>query len=303
VRERARAALADLGGADPDRTVGLTDYLLGQADPIGRADAVRHLRDNPDDRALAERLLDELRAIAPGAELPKLPGEPRTAPHLRAPRARPAGGDGAVPRLRTSLSRRQTRLIVVVAAAAVIIVVGVLAIAGVFSSGGSSGGSATAGGGGGNASGTGSGGGGNGGGATQSLAPITLKGVGGSPGTGLATFGLATGDQPYIDVRTSKLPQAPNGQVYSLWLVVNPAKRQAYPVAPLTQTHQQFAIPAAVAPILTSVQAVDVAVSSVQALRAEIQSVLKAKKPKLIIHEVGNIAMRGTVPAKLRGTA
>src|SRR6266542_3887510 len=72
VRERARAALAELGGANPDRIVGLTDYLLGQADPIGRADAVRHLRDNPDDRALAERLLGELQAIAPGTELPKL---------------------------------------------------------------------------------------------------------------------------------------------------------------------------------------------------------------------------------------
>ena len=38
VRSRARAALTELAGADPDRNVGLTDYLLGQADPIGRAD-------------------------------------------------------------------------------------------------------------------------------------------------------------------------------------------------------------------------------------------------------------------------
>ena len=49
VRDRARAALTELGGADPDRNVGLTDYLLGQADPIGRADASRHLREDSDD--------------------------------------------------------------------------------------------------------------------------------------------------------------------------------------------------------------------------------------------------------------
>jgi hypothetical protein len=304
VRERARAALADLGGADPDRRVGLTDYLLGQADPIGRADAVRHLRDDAEDRALAERLLDELRRIAPAAELPKLPGEPRTAPHLRAPRARRGAGAQTAAGLRTALSQRQLRLIAAAAAAAVIVVVAVLAIAGVFSGGGSSGGAATAGTGGGNAgSGSGSSGGGTGGGTAQSLAPINLKGVGGTPGTGLATFGLATGDQPYIDVRTRELPQAPNGQVYSVWLVVDPGKRQAYPVAPLTQNHQQFQIPAAVAPILTSVKAVDVAVSSVQALRAEIRSVLQSKNPKLIIREVGNVALRGVVPAKLRGTS
>ena len=46
------------------------------------ADAVRHLRDDPADRALAERLLAELAAISPDAELPSLPGESRTAPHL-----------------------------------------------------------------------------------------------------------------------------------------------------------------------------------------------------------------------------
>src|SRR3954471_1227796 len=88
VRARARAALTELGGADPDRNVGLTDYLLGQADPIGRADAVRHLRDDPGDRALAERVLEALAEVPPGAELPRLPGEARTAPHLRTPRLR-----------------------------------------------------------------------------------------------------------------------------------------------------------------------------------------------------------------------
>src|SRR6187455_1543681 len=67
VRGRARAALTELGGADPDRNVGLTDYLLGQADPIGRADAVRHLRDDPADLELAKEITQKIRLIAPDA--------------------------------------------------------------------------------------------------------------------------------------------------------------------------------------------------------------------------------------------
>ncbi len=73
VRKRARSALEELGGSDPDREVGLTDYLLGQADPIGRADAVRHLQSDPEALALAEELTAKLRLLAPDADLPDLP--------------------------------------------------------------------------------------------------------------------------------------------------------------------------------------------------------------------------------------
>src|SRR5512138_1102232 len=76
VRSRARAALTEIGGADPDAQVGLTDYLLGQADPIGRADAVRHLQSDPEANALAQRLVQNLRLLAPKAQLPEIP-EPR----------------------------------------------------------------------------------------------------------------------------------------------------------------------------------------------------------------------------------
>src|SRR5215207_11085397 len=73
VRTRARAALTELaGGADPDAEVGLTDYLLGQADPIGRADAVRHLQADPGANALAQRLVQNLRLLAPKAQLPEI---------------------------------------------------------------------------------------------------------------------------------------------------------------------------------------------------------------------------------------
>jgi hypothetical protein len=61
VRSRARSALTDIGGADPDAQVGLSDYLLGQADPIGRADAVRYLQGDPEGNALAQRLVQNCR--------------------------------------------------------------------------------------------------------------------------------------------------------------------------------------------------------------------------------------------------
>jgi hypothetical protein len=73
VRTRARSALGEIGGSDPDAQVGLSDYLLGQADPIGRADAVRHLQSDPEANALAQRLVQNLRLLAPNAQLPEVP--------------------------------------------------------------------------------------------------------------------------------------------------------------------------------------------------------------------------------------
>src|ERR687892_1799711 len=72
VRSRARSALQEIGGADPDAQVGLSDYLLGQADPIGRADAVRHLQGDPEANALAQRLVQNLRLLAPKGQLPEI---------------------------------------------------------------------------------------------------------------------------------------------------------------------------------------------------------------------------------------
>jgi hypothetical protein len=94
VRSRARAALGEIGGADPDAQVGLSDYLLGQADPIGRADAVRHLQGDPEANALAQRLVQNLRLLAPNAQLPEIPeargGRRAAAPPPPPPEAPPA---------------------------------------------------------------------------------------------------------------------------------------------------------------------------------------------------------------------
>jgi hypothetical protein len=162
VRTRARSALTEIGGADPDAQVGLSDYLLGQADPIGRADAVRHLQSDPEANALAQRLAQNLRLLAPQAELPEIP-EPRGgrrggAPPPPQPAAAPptpsatqaspsaqsasaAKGPGIASRAAGFFSglgssgKRRTQLIVGGAAALVIIVV-VLVVA---TSGGGSG--------------------------------------------------------------------------------------------------------------------------------------------------------------------
>ena len=120
-RARARA-LTELGGADPDRNVGLTDYLLGQADPIGRADASRHLRDDPaDHRACRRRSASALREMFPTPSCRGSPASP--APAVGAGDAR-ARRRTTARRPRTSppagLSRSQTRLIVILGSAAVL---------------------------------------------------------------------------------------------------------------------------------------------------------------------------------------
>ena len=97
VRSRSRDALRDMGGADPDSAVQLSDYLLGQADPIGRADAVRHLQNDAEANALASRLVSQLRLLAPKAQLPEIPapkGGGRAAPAPAAPGASAPAGQG-----------------------------------------------------------------------------------------------------------------------------------------------------------------------------------------------------------------
>jgi hypothetical protein len=147
VRSRARAALTEIGGEDPDREVSLTDYLLGQADPIGRADAARQLQSDGRVRELAERLSTQLRVLAPGAELPQLPGvgpgaagrkeaAPAAAPAPSTDGAAASPGPGAG--LAATLSRRQKQVIAGLLGGGALILIVVLAVAGAFGGGGSS---------------------------------------------------------------------------------------------------------------------------------------------------------------------
>ena len=86
VRSRARAAPSARSAAPIPTRRCLTDYLLGQADPIGRADAVRQLQNDPEANALASRLVAQLRLLAPRAQLPEIPA-PRGGRRAQAPPA------------------------------------------------------------------------------------------------------------------------------------------------------------------------------------------------------------------------
>ena len=150
VRERARAALAELGGSDPDSDVDLTDYLLGQADPIGRADAVRHLQSDPETLGLAEKITAQLQLLAPDAELPQLPrskggrssspavnGDGADKPFAPTPRraSRGDGADSVATRLRTRFDEHRRQSLIILGALALALVIALLFITGVLGGG------------------------------------------------------------------------------------------------------------------------------------------------------------------------
>jgi hypothetical protein len=301
VRERARSAVRELAGGDPDRNVGLTDYLLGQADPIGRADAVRHLREDPDDYRLASDLLEELREVVPAAELPRLPGEPRSGRFLRRAPAtadrRPPQADAATPAQRlTSLSGRQARLLVILGSAAVLLIAVVLGITGAF--GGDDGGgetsttatdttAAT------DASG-------------QEITRVKLAPPGNGDAKGDAVFGLATSDQAYVDLTISGLDPAPNNQTYVIWLLLD--KDQGYPLAPIQVSqdgafHDRFPIPSAVLALVARVRFVDVSIAPNDVLASLIQKAQQqtqkqsAQVTDLILQKPGQTVLQGEIPA------
>ncbi len=280
VRTRARAALTELAGADPDRNVALTDYLLGQADPIGRADAVRHLRDDPDDLGLAQDLVETLRASYPSAELPRLPGEARPPRRARAA----ADGEGRSLQL-PSLSTRQARLVALLAAGAVILVAAVLAIAGVFSSDdepSSSGETTTATG----ETATG-----------EEIERVSLTSPGGGDATAEALFGLTDDDQAFLDLSIDGLDPAPSDQTYVVWLLLD--EEQGYPLTPVSvqqngSFQNRYAIPSAVLPIVARVRFVDISIAPVGEVRSTIRDALNDEK--LVIRKPGETVLSGTVP-------
>ncbi len=204
VRARAHAALAEVAGEDPDREVALSDYLLGQADPIGRADVVRHLATDASANELASKLEAKLRLLAPGAQLPDLPEEraPRRARSSAAPAAGPAEGQAS--RAPGSISRRQRRLIGALLAGLAVIVAVALIAGGAFDGGGSDSNAATT------ASGT----------TTASGDQVTkavLRPLGGSQGKGIALFARVK-RVPVIQVSAIGLDPLAKGQTYYVWL-------------------------------------------------------------------------------------
>ena len=302
-RKRARAALEELGGADPDRNVGLTDYLLGQADPIGRADAVRHLRTDASDRELAGKIETELAALFPAAELPKLPQAPagsRFGGRQAAAPPQPAGEPLPLKEGTGGFSPKQTRLVAALGGAAIVLVVVVLAIAGVFSnddepSSGTTSAAADT------------------GGAEDPIDPSTpipdgeeisqvpLTSPSGAKTSGAAVVGISGGTQPYLDLVLTDLPDPPKDKAYLAWFMFD--ENRGYPMAaaiiPQKGTYEnRLAIPQAVAGPISQSRSIEISLSNPEEILTAAQSALDAGS--LEIERPGETILRGDVP---RGSA
>ena len=209
VRSRAGTALAELDDSNRPPDPELTDYLLGQADPIGRADVGNRISSDPALAERAESITDQLRLLVPGAELPR-PGsaeggklKPATKPPApvaaaapeTGPAADPAGAQGRSGGF-SSITSHQRRLIAVLLGAALLAAVVILLVTGVF--GGGSGDDEK-----------------NGPEAAPTVA--VLQPVGNEQGSGQVQFGFS-GTSLAANVDISGLQPNEKGQGYVIWL-------------------------------------------------------------------------------------
>lgn len=196
VRERARDALEELGGERP--TLELADYLLGEASPVERADMARRLSDDTELASRAAALIEALREAYPDAPLPALPGrEPAAMPDS----ARSRGDErGAGTGPSTASVGRQ----VLALAAIAIVVAGVVFVA----TGGlgddddeapPASGQASL--------------------EDLDAVPVELAPPDGGEARGEAILGLATADQPFVDVNLRDLEPIEPSDAYILWLM------------------------------------------------------------------------------------
>ena len=322
VQAKARAALTELGGADPDTEVGLTDYLLGQSDPIGRADVIRFLQQDREHLVLAQRLELALLELAPAASLPKLPearskrrraaippaGEPlEPAPAAAAPVPTPAaggvsptptpggagGGPDAAAASRPARPSSQSRTIGLLAGVGVVLLIVILAVAGVFSGDDETGtpvastttpdGSTTT-----------------PEGDAQKITTVKLTPTGDSGVAGTADFGLVSNSQLYVDLDLQGLdPKPAEGTTYLLWLMLG--NSAGYPISmPLTPDANgnfsgRLAVPTAVA-VTVGGQAkfVKVSASPIDELRKRVKAAAADKAP--ILAFTGTELANGEIP-------
>lgn len=286
IRLRAREALGELGGKDPDRTVALSPYLLGQADPIGRADAVRHLRQDAGDYELAQGIRERLLEIAPGADLPELP-PPGGRRVPRASTAAPAMSRAPRPALRMPADRN--RLYLALGGAAVVLVAVVLAVSGVFSGDESSSttGTETA--------------------ADSSETPgevagdeverIPLSPVGNGDASGEGVVGITTGDQPYLDLRLENLDPPPNDRVYVVWFLFD--QETGYPLSPITPDAQgnfedRFAVPSPAIAVLARMRYLNVSLAPIREVQKAIEDAVENQQ--IVIRKPGETVLQNAQP-------
>ena len=281
VRSRARSGLEAIGGADPDRHVALSDYLLGQADPIGRADAVRHLREDDADHALAARILTELRTLAPAADLPSLSAPPAGGGRLRGRQA-PGASRPAFPKAAGRFPSLSARMRWLLGAGSLILIVSVLVASGALSGDDEPDAPPPD----------------EGNGSLQTddeqqLERIELSAVGAGDASGEGIVGLTTGDQPYIDLVLENLAPAPEGQVYVVWFMLN--EELGYPLSPIAPDNKgsfndRFAIPAPAIEVAGRMQFLNVSLAPGEQVLTTIEDALKAGE--LVIKKPGRTVLQ-----------
>jgi len=199
VRARAQAALAELDPSQPAPDGAVTDYLLGQADPIAKADVQRRIGNDPATADAVGALADQLRLLAPGGAVPS--GAPAAAtssfPSL-------GGGTGAAPRQepapeprrpRAPLTGAQRRLVAILLGAALLAAILILILTGVI-----------------------------GGSGDEDEPPgnpaptvATLEAVSGETGEGTAQFGFS-GTNLATNLQISGLRPSGKNDSYTIWL-------------------------------------------------------------------------------------
>ncbi len=291
VRARARGALSEVAGTDPDREVALTDYLLGQADPIGRADAARHLAADPAANELAAKIEAKLRLLAPGARLPEIPPAPapRRAQDDPSAATRPvASGGRSAP---GSISGRQRWLIAALLAGVAVVAVLALIVGGAFDGGGSDS----------NAAAKGSG---PTAAADGQVTKAVLRPLGDSAGKGVALFARVR-KVPVIQVQTLGLDPLAKGQTYYVWLYKseNLALRVGgFVVDEKGRAVTQLKVPnEAVALVANGTfKKIDVTLTADADYRAALAT---ARKQKTLPALTGTSVMRGEITGPLVGAA
>lgn len=307
-RSRAGAALEEIGGADPDANVGLTDYLLGQADPIGRADAIRHLRQDQADHDLASTIADELVALFPDAEVPTLPAPPGTGGRVLG-KPKQAAGVGAVSKpgrpagepkttgggneSRFTIPEGRGRLYGMLGGGALVLVILILAIAGVFGGGGETAPTAD-----GDVTAQGSGdelssnlpdG--------QELTRVPLAPQGNGNAAGAAVVGVTDSDQPYLDLTIENLEPPTDDQVYIAWFMFegNEGYPMPQPIEPQQGSFQgRIPIPIEAAQIVSRATRIEVSLTNRKDLEKPIQDAIEENQP--VIERPGKTILTGDVP-------
>jgi len=314
VRTRARAALTEMGGTDPDGEVSLTDFLLGQADPIARADAALYLQSDPEANAMAAKLIAQLRLIAPGAELPRLPasrekrGSAQADPVAGSPApsargasrqpsrfgARDSGEGRSSPG--SSLTGAQKRLIGGLAAGALVLLAVVLLVTGAFGGGGGdsgSGGTASA------DAGGGSGGQGvsNPSDANVVRAVLTPVGSADSGAKGVAIFGQLKGT-PVLQVVVKGIEPTKDGENYSVWLYRSDDaafRLSGVRVGKSRGIATQFAVPQQVVPYVSNGTFPEIDISLTKDADLKAEAAKDKKLQKLTLRHIGVSVMRGPI--------